>query len=289
MLAISKKQKAMSRKYHNPVKVKVVASLYSLSTRLLAMAPMSLLMAMLLMLVGFSMATGYLVMERKAKPQQVLIPLSSSHFAPPSTSQPDTPSVGQSITPPSTCQPAAPGADQSAAKTASTNSSPDPEVSVVKVGNNTTPRFAVALGAYVQKRTFEDEKQLAEAFDQPFYIKISDKKVTMTRLYVGTYPTQKAIALLKKVQKVAPDAFLVKVAKGQMASVYGGSFYYRVDTEKRQKLLAKKGFATKEVSSKETMPIYSVYIGNFESQQKASEFIHTAGLSQAEAPLVASN
>lgn len=255
----------MKRRYQYPARTDLVTTFYSLYIRFLKLAPISVLLVMLLLLVGFSVTTGYLLMERKAKSPLTPIPMAVSHPAVPCPNQ----------TPP--------------ANAAIALSSGPAVINLSRAGENTTQHFAIALGAYVYKTTFEDEQQLAERLEQPFHVKIGEKRVTTTRLYLGTYPAKKAAAILKKIQKIAPDAFLVSKGEGKMASVYGGSYYYRGDVEKTQTLLTQKGFATKQVPTRETLPIYSVYLGDFESQDKAVEFIRTAGLSETDMPVVAIN
>lgn len=234
-------------RYRYPIKANVPNTLYCLYIRFLKLAPVTLLMTMLFLLVGFSVATGYLIKSRDARMPAPPSPrLLSVHLA------------------------AAPGV-------------------AVASSEKSGRHFAIALGAYVLKRNFDTEKKFADRLDQPLQIKIGDKKVNMIRLYLGTFPKGKATTTLNELKTVAPDAFLVQQDQGSMAAVYAGSYYYQSKAGNLQKALARKGFATKQVSAKVTMPLYCAYMGNFDSQEKALAFIRTVGLPESKMPVVVLN
>lgn len=233
--------------YHFPIKSNFENTLYFFRVRVLKLVPMSMFLVLLALVVGFSMATGYLMHSRDARAAEG-VPVLAASLLPVS-------SGGGIATP----------------------------------GKKAAPRFAISLGAYVVKHDFGPEKRLSARFGQPFHVVVTDKKVTMTRVLLGTYPREEATAVLARMKKISPDAFLVEQAQGRTASVYAGSYFYWSYAENQKKLFAQRGHKAVEVPTRLTVPLYSACMGDFDSRAHATEFLRTAGLSGTEMPVVRIN
>ena len=229
---------------HFPVKPNFESIFYLLCFRIVKRIPASIFVTLLILLVGFSVATGYLINgSAEARP------------------------------------------DQPAAFTAASSLN-TPDTGLGTTGENTAQRHTISLGAYVLKRNFEDEKALAEHLGQPFHIVISEKRVTLTRLFLGTCPKKESAAVLARMKKISPDAFLVHHGPGELVSVYGGSFYYGADAERQRARFALQGVEATKVPARMTLPLYTACMGDFDTRAAAVEFFRTAGLSGNDAAVM---
>lgn len=232
------------RGYHFPVRSNPEATFYYLCRYFLKRVPLSIVIVLLSLLVGFSVATGYLINDR------------------------------------------VPGGFKKASISTSAYSLAGINTDVATTKKNSSERYAISLGAYVLKQSFEDEKTLAKRLGQPFHVIVTDKRVTLTRLFLGTYPQAEADAVLARIKKISPDAFLIHNEQSQMVSVYGGSFFYQSDAEKQEKLFARYDLKAVKVPTRLTLPLYSACMGDFDTRAQAKEFLRSAGLSGVETSVV---
>ncbi len=229
---------------HFPVKSNFEAIFYFLCFRIMKRIPASIFLVLLILLVGFSVATGYLI------------------------------NGGAEVR-----------ADQLSALTAA-SSLKLPETGYSMTGKNGARRHTISLGAYVLKRNFEDEKALADSLGQPFHIIISEKRVTLTRLFLGTYPERESATVLARMKKISPDAFLVHHEKSDTVSVYGGSFYYSGEADKQEALFARHGVIATKAPTRMTLPLYTACMGDFDNRAMAVEFLRSAALSKSDTAVV---
>lgn len=148
--------------------------------------------------------------------------------------------------------------------------------------------YALAAGMYIFNKNFTEQQKIAGNVGLPFHVEIKSRKIAMTRLYVGTFPLKKGMALYQKMKQKFPGTFVIKDAKKQTVSVFGGSFYFAEEARKGKELLSKGGYKVKEVSSTVALPLYAGYMGKFDSSKDAEKFRSEAiKTSATEMPVVA--
>ncbi|MFC1523978.1 SPOR domain-containing protein [Thermodesulfobacteriota bacterium] len=201
------------KRHRYPIRANLKNSFYFIVERILRLLPTSILMALVFLLISFSLATGYLIRDR------------------------------------------------------------DPhDVSVNKPENNVTEqhRFALAAGTSLFDKDLAEKRKIADRLGLPFHMKVEDQRVTMTRLYLGSFPAQTGMIVLENLKSFSAGAFSVK--QGQTVSIYGGSFYYPKEASRLKDLLIQKGFSLKEIPTRVTLPVYAAFIGDFDTFHEADAF-----------------
>lgn len=140
------------------------------------------------------------------------------------------------------------------------------------VGASGNPRFAFDAGFDVSNNNFEEKQNLANKVGLPFHVEITKKRVTMNRLYLGTFPAKKGMALYGKIKKKFPGAFVLQNRQDKTVAVFGGSFYVEEKARKEKSRLAKAGYMVKEIPSRVSLPVYAAYIGDFASTLEGEMF-----------------
>lgn len=237
------------RNHDYPITVYKQKSFGGWIERLPQMPPLSFFLAIFFLLSGFTAAAGYFVQ-------------------PPGSASKGLAENNLSLRPSHTQEsPALPGTD---------------------AGAGGKQRFAFAAGMEVLDKNFKDKQKIAREVGLPFHMEIANKRVTMTRLYLGTFPLPKGMALYDKIKKKFPGTFVIQNWQEQTVAVFGGSFYYPEAARKEKRRLAKAGYTVHELPSRVELPLYAAYIGDFESTHDAEAFRqHSSQISAQEMPLVA--
>ncbi|MBU0728627.1 MAG: SPOR domain-containing protein [Proteobacteria bacterium] len=136
--------------------------------------------------------------------------------------------------------------------------------------NQSRTSFALHAGTGVARNHFQKLQKIAERLGLPLELHADEQKVNMTRLYLGSYQAPAAEELLKKLQKDTFSSFAIH-QDGKIA-IYGGSYYYSVNARIHKAKLEGKGYTVEEITTKQTMPVYTAYLGNFASKDEAARF-----------------
>jgi hypothetical protein len=251
--------------------------------RLPQQPPMSFFMAIIFLLIGAFVANAFYLKKSAAIPS-VSAAVANVPAATPKVSA-VTPNPKVSATVPKGSEA---GLDLAGMSLLPSHSIEEMASSANSAGAVEKNRFALAAGMYIFNKNFTEQQKLAGKVGAPFHVEIKNRNIAMTRLYVGTFPMQKGLALYQKMKKKFPGTFLIKDSKKQTVSVFGGSFYFAEEARKGKDLLVKGGYKVKEVSSTVSLPLYAGYIGNFDSTKDAETFRHESIQSSAtEMPVVA--
>lgn len=154
-----------------------------------------------------------------------------------------------------------------------------PEPAPVETASVASGAYRVQVGAYLlPDNLHETEAQVRKLGYQPQVV-TGSRPVEMTRLLYGKFSKQEAAGELAKLQKHAPDAFMVH--NGDQVSIYAGS-YVSLDKARRfADLMFEKGVRLSEETAKVPVPFYHLSVGPLADHQAAAEVLnhlHQAGL-----------
>lgn len=141
------------------------------------------------------------------------------------------------------------------------------------------PKYRILAGAFLQHSHLTDAERRIEGLGYPVRVVPVKRRMSMTRLKLGTYPAAEARSRLAELQAAAPEAFLV--AEGGKLAVYAGSFSSPQQARSAAAELLAQGWEVRESAAEVEVSLQQLSCGPFtgySSAKSAAERIRDAGL-----------
>lgn len=139
----------------------------------------------------------------------------------------------------------------------------------VKVAMAAKGPYSLTVGTYLLASSVKGVSKKIRAFGYEPVITPVKRKITMTRLKVGTYSKADALAKMAELKTVAPGVFSLK--KGNMVSVYVGSYLILDKARRFADTLFKSGIKLIEEPVQIEKILQRVTFGAFASADAAGE------------------
>lgn len=151
----------------------------------------------------------------------------------------------------------------------------------VKVAAPAKGAYTLTVGTYLLQSSVDGVTKKIRVFGYEPVTTPIKRKVTMTRLKVGTFPLAEAASRKKELKSVAPGVFGIQ--KGKMETVYVGSYLVLDKARRFADTLYKKGINLEEESVQIEKTLQRVTFGAFASSDEAKSIGRQAAAKGIEA------